>query len=153
MSLSHEIAMALRTAYWTLHRQADACLEPLGMTANQLVILSLLAERDGVTQRELVARAASDANTLRAMLVTLERKGLVVRERHPADGRARLVTLTPKGRRTYRTLWARSEPVRSRLQAALRPDEAKRLLSLLGAITSSLVMQSQRAPRIGARAP
>jgi DNA-binding MarR family transcriptional regulator len=131
MSVGHEIAMALRAAYWAMHRQADACLQPGGVTANQFVLLALLAEEDGVTQRELVDRASSDANTVRAMLVALEAKGLLTRARSDADARARCIRLTAAGRRTYRTLWAESEGFRLRLAAVLTDAEQVRFLDML----------------------
>ena len=84
------IAMALRAAYWAMHREADALLQTHGVTANQFVLLSILAEDKALTQQELVRRASSDANTIRAMLMLLERSGLVVRRPHQTDGRARL---------------------------------------------------------------
>jgi DNA-binding MarR family transcriptional regulator len=138
MKVAHEVAMALRTAYWAMHRQADACLQAFGVTANQFVLLSLLAEEDGITQRELVERASSDANTVGAMLVALEEKGLVMRGRHPDDGRARRVTLTRTGREAYKRLWAKSEPFRDRLLDALRPGEPEALLDTLGRLTAAL---------------
>ncbi len=138
MNIAHEVAMALRTAYWALHRRADAYLQPLGVTANQFVLLSLLAEEDGITQRELVERASSDANTVGAMLVALEEKGLVTRGRHPEDGRARRVKLTRTGREAYKRLWVKSEPFRERLREVLHPGEADALLGLLGRLTSAL---------------
>jgi len=138
MDIAHEVAMALRAAYWALHRQADASLQPLGVTANQFVLLSLLVEQDGVTQRELVDRASSDANTVGAMLAALEDKGLVMRERHPEDGRARRVVLSKAGRQVYRKLWARSEDVRDRILAALPPGDREDLLVLLGRLARAL---------------
>ena len=99
MTRGHDIAMGLRAAYWAVHRRTDADLERHGVTAHQFVLLSLLSEADGITQQELVRRASSDANTVRAMLVLLERGGLLSRRPHPTDGRARQVVLTPKGRR------------------------------------------------------
>jgi DNA-binding MarR family transcriptional regulator len=108
------------------------------VTANQFVLLSLLAEGDGIKQSELVKRASSDANTVRAMLVTLERKGFITRERHPTDGRAWCVTLSSHGRRTYKRLWSRSEPFRERLTADLRPDEVDTFLELLSRVTTSM---------------
>lgn len=130
--------MSLRAAYWAMHRQADACLQPLGVTANQFVLLGLLAEEDGVTQRELVERASSDANTVRAMLVALEEKGLVTRRPHPEDGRARRVKLTRAGRQAYRRLWSESEALRERLLDALRPGEPEALIELLGRLATAL---------------
>ena len=74
MADGHKIAMALRIAYLSMHRQADAALAPFSLTANQFVLLALLDERDGVSQRDLVDRAASDPNTIRPMLNALQKK-------------------------------------------------------------------------------
>jgi DNA-binding MarR family transcriptional regulator len=68
------------------------------------------------------------------MLVRLEERGLVTRERHPTDGRARRVTLTRKGRRTYEKLWSQSEAVRERLTAAVGPRNARRMVEFLAQI-------------------
>ena len=130
--------MALRSAYWTMHRRADASLQPLGVTANQFVLLALLSEHGGITQRELVHRASSDANTVRAMLLALEEKGLVARKPHPTDGRAWSVTLSAKGRRTFKTLWEASEPFRERIQAVFRPGETEKLLDLLARLNDAM---------------
>ena len=71
-SQGHEIAMTLRAAYMALHRQTDAALVRRGLTADQFVVLTALAGGEARTQRELVARTASDPSTFRAMLVLLE---------------------------------------------------------------------------------
>jgi len=134
MTSGHEIAMGLRAAYWAMHRQTQASLAPCGVTADQFVLLSLLADEDGITQQELVRRASSDANTIRAMLVLLESRGLLKRERHPTDRRARHVTLTRKGRQIYERLWARSEPLRERLLTAFRAEEVDTLVEFLARV-------------------
>src|SRR5215468_1146380 len=97
--------MRLRGAYLTFHRMANAHFEQFGVTADQFVVLTLLADEDGVTQRDLVERAFSDANTIGEMLRRLERKQFVRREPHPKDRRARCVFLTPKGRTMQKRLW------------------------------------------------
>lgn len=139
MTSGHDMAMGLRTAYWAMHRQTDACLAKRGVTADQFVLLALLAEQDGITQQELVRRASSDANTIRAMLVLLESRGLVVRGRHPTDRRARSVTLTRKGRQIYERLWAESEPLRQGLLAAFRPEEADAVVEFLARISQAMM--------------
>src|SRR5204863_6203331 len=111
MTSGREVARALRAAYLALHRQTNDCFADDGVTADQFVLLAALAEADAVTQQELVRRVGSDPNTVRAMLLLLEGRGLVARGRHPGDGRARCVTLTAKGRQVFRKLWARSEPL------------------------------------------
>ena len=123
--------MALRAAYLALHRHTNDCFTNDGVTADQFVLLAALAEADAVTQQQLVRRVGSDPNTVQAMLLLLEGRGLVARERHPAGGRARCVTLTGKGRRVFEKLLAKSEPLRARLLAAFRPDEVTALLGYL----------------------
>src|SRR3954451_11916487 len=123
MTSGREIPMALRVAYLALHRQTNDCFAKDGVTADQFVLLAALAEADAVTQQELVRRVSSDPNTVRAMLLLLERRGLVARERHAVDGRARCVTLTVKGRQVFKRLWTKSEPLRARLLAAFQADE------------------------------
>ena len=113
------------------------------------MLLSLLAEHDGVSQQRLVERASSDPNTVRAMLVALEGKGLVTRSPHPTDGRAWCVTLSAKGRRAYRRLWSESEAFRDRLVAILRPGEPERLLDLLGRIAEAMGPDREPAPPAG----
>ncbi len=146
MTSGHEIAMGLRAAYWAMHRQTQAGLAPCGVTADQFVLLALLAEQDGITQQELVRRASSDANTIRAMLVLLENRGLLKREQHPTDRRARHVTLTHKGRKTYERLWARSESLRERMLAMFRPGEVDALVEFLARISDALAREND-SPR------
>jgi DNA-binding MarR family transcriptional regulator len=148
MTSGHDMAMGLRAAYRAMHRRTEAGLARRGVTADQFVLLALLAEQDGITQQELVRRASSDANTIRAMLVLLESRGLVARRQHRSDRRARSVILTRKGRRAYEKLWADSEPVRERLFAALRPEEADALVEFLGRISEAMAQTATgRTPR------
>ena len=138
MTIGHHIALGLRAAYLAMHRQTDACLAKHGATADQFVLLGLLVREDGVTQQELVRRASSDANTVRAMLVLLEKRGLVARIGHPTDRRARSVTLTRRGRQVHRRLLADTESLRRRLLAAFRPEEAKALVDFLARISEAM---------------
>jgi DNA-binding MarR family transcriptional regulator len=123
--------MRLRGAYLTFHRMANAHFEQFGVTADQFVVLTLLAEQDGVTQRELVEQAFSDANTIGEMLTRLEKKQFVRRQRHPKDGRARCVFLTPRGRKMQVQLWDSWEGHLQAVDSAFRPAELEVLKGLL----------------------
>lgn len=138
MTSGRQIPWALRAAYLALHRQTNDCFAKDGVTADQFVLLAALADADAVTQQELVRRVSSDPNTVRAMLLLLEGRGLVARERHPADGRARSVTLTAKGRRVFKKLLTKSEPLRARLLAAFGPDEAAALVGFLRRVAEAM---------------
>jgi DNA-binding MarR family transcriptional regulator len=131
MKHTGDLPRLLRAAYFAMHRASDSHFTRHGITADQFVLLACLGEQDAVMQQDLVRRAASDPSTVRAMLVLLEGRGLVVRERHPADGRAREVSLTAKGRRLYERLWRTSEPIRVLLLADFSEQEAGQFLRFL----------------------
>ena len=135
----HDLAMALRMAYWALHRCTDESLAKRKVTANQFVLLALLMEEDAITQQDLVLRASSDPSTIRAMLVLLEKKRLIVRNQHTRDGRALSVTLTPKGRRAYEQMWTETQSVRKRLLAVLKPGETGFLFELLARVVGAMI--------------
>src|SRR4030095_12685834 len=88
MTRGHELAMALRAAYWAMHRRADALFGRHGVTADQFVLLSFLNEEDGISQQELVRRATHDANTVRRTRVALS----------PRASCPRVAPASPRGR-------------------------------------------------------
>jgi DNA-binding MarR family transcriptional regulator len=128
---AHALAMALRSAYLTMHRKADTYFARYGVTADQFVLLQLLADEGAVTQQQLVVRASSDPNTVRAMLLLLEGRGFVSRKQHPLDGRARSVSLTRKGRQVCERLRSACEPFLAKVVSAYQPGEVGVLLELL----------------------
>ncbi len=138
MSDSSELPMALRAAYLALHRQSDAQLAAHGVTADQFVLLATLSRGNALTQREVARRMPSDPSTVRAMLVLLEKQGLVERDVHPSDSRARTVALTTAGKRKFRQLWNASESIRTKMADAVESDGAADLVRLLTRITESL---------------
>ena len=138
MSTGSELPLALRAAYLALHRRSEAAFAAHGVTADQFVLLATLARGQALTQRELARRMSSDPSTVRAMLVLLERRGLVERDAHPTDARARTVALTAAGGRAFRKLWAAGEPIRAQMLGALQPDEAATLVRLLTRVAGAL---------------
>jgi len=146
MADGHRLAMALRAAYLAMHRQTDAAMARHGVTADQFVLLAALSDGDALTQRDLGRQTGSDPNTVRAMLVLLEKRGLVVRTPHPTDGRALTVSLTPAGKRAYRTLWVASECVRTDILSALGDDSSDDMLDLLERFARTLTPSYQDTP-------
>ena len=141
---AHDLALALRSAYLAMHRATDASLARHGITADQFVVLAELSRGTALMQRELVARASSDPNTVRAMLVLLERRGLVERRPHPTDGRARSVAITRKGRVVFKSLWQTSRPVRTRLVRRIDRSELATLTQQLRALASDMQASKPR---------
>ncbi len=147
MNDRHELPRLLRAAYFGMHRVSDAHFSRHGVTADQFVLLACLAEQDAITQQELARRASSDPSTIRAMLVLLEGRGLVARERHPDDRRARVVTLTARGRRLFERLWKSSEPIRVQMLSGFSADEARLLVGCLRRLIDNLAAAKSRRPQ------
>jgi DNA-binding MarR family transcriptional regulator len=66
--------MWLRKAYLSFHRRANALMLDHGVTADQFVLLSVLAREPGIMQITIVERTASDPNTVAAILRLLEER-------------------------------------------------------------------------------
>jgi MarR family transcriptional regulator, lower aerobic nicotinate degradation pathway regulator len=144
MNAAQKMPILLRAAYLAMHRSTNAHLARSGVTADQFVLLCVLAKGSALTQQDLARRSSSDPNTIRPMLEILERRGLVTRQWHPSDGRARTVRLTAKGLRTWNKLIAASEPVRERLLAVFRPAEIPVVLKILGRIAEAMDLPISR---------
>lgn len=81
-------------------RVIRAALVPFDLTHVQFVLLAVLAASERgtpVTQRDLAARAATDAMMTSQVLRALEAKGMVERAAHPTDRRARILSITEAG--------------------------------------------------------
>jgi len=91
--------MHLRAAYARLRRRSNLAFSPFGMTTDQYVLLTVLAQDSEATQQELVRLCYSDTATIGTMVSLLETKALVTRKPHPEDGRALRVKLTRSGQR------------------------------------------------------
>jgi len=77
-----------------------AALQPFALTHVQFVLLASLTwlhSEAPVTQRDLANHARTDPMMTSQVLRALEAKGLVRRSPHPADARARALTVTPTG--------------------------------------------------------
>ena len=144
MHQGHELAMLLRKAYLAFHRRANARAIKLGVTADQFVVLTMLAEEEGITQITIVERTASDPNTVAAVLRLLERQGLVRRETHAHDGRARCVFLTPEGRRMQKRVAKQANLL---LAAMWESVDAKSRPAVLSALRQILGCFSHSPPR------
>lgn len=73
-------------------------IAPLGIVPGQFPALLALWEKDGLTQKEMLALLDIEQATLANTLARMERDGLISRKEHPADARARTIHLTGKAR-------------------------------------------------------
>lgn len=111
MREGHDLGMLLRKAYLSFHRRANAWMLEHGVTADQFVLLTVVAREPGITQITIVERTGSDPNTVAAVLKRLEQQRLVRREAHASDRRARCVFLTAEGQRVQQRAARDAEPI------------------------------------------
>ncbi len=82
-------------------RQINAGLKQFDLTHAQFVLLAsltwLVSEDKPLTQADLAAHAKMDVMMTSNVLRTLEDKGLILRNPHPTDTRAKSLAVTGKG--------------------------------------------------------
>lgn len=142
------LAMRLRGAYLRMHKGANATFAEHGATADQFVLLSILAEEDGLRQRELADRNFTDANTIAAMVAILERRELVRRQADAGDARVSCVSLTAAGRKLQMKLLAHAADYHAGLDQLVPPELRAALSDCLERIAAIRVSETER-PLLG----
>ena len=129
------LCLHVQRAARALARRFDDAMRPLGLTNWQFSLMMSLNRPEPPGMAAVASLLGMDRTTLTAVLKALRRRGLVKVTADPADGRARLMTLTAKGRR----LLARAVPVwrntHSAVEALLRDGDSDRLRSNLRALS------------------
>lgn len=94
------VVTSVMRAQQLLLARVDATLKPFGVTFARYEVLRLLAfSRSGTLPlSSVVSRLQVHATSVTSTAERLVRDGLVLREPHPHDGRAALLTLTETGR-------------------------------------------------------
>jgi len=146
----HELGMLLRKAYLSFHRRANAWMLDHGVTADQLVLLIVVAREPGITQITIVERTGSDPNTVAAILRRLEQRRLVRREAHARDRRARCVFLTAEGQRVQRRAAKNAEPIVATLWDCMTDCDRRhieRFLQCVHQVFSAPLAEANGQPR------
>ncbi|WP_406688094.1 MarR family winged helix-turn-helix transcriptional regulator [Rossellomorea vietnamensis] len=86
---SHTVKNIIR--FLTFH------LKDFDVTPEQWTVLKRLAEKDGISQKQLAMRSEKDQPTLTRILDILERKKLIYKEKNSEDRRSFLIFITEKG--------------------------------------------------------
>lgn len=81
-----------------LYRLYNDLITSLGMTPQQYHILSFLWQNDCVPLNELAKVHGTAKSTITGIVDTMEKNGLIVRDRRSTDRRIILICLTKKGR-------------------------------------------------------
>jgi DNA-binding MarR family transcriptional regulator len=109
------LCLHVQRAARALARRFDEALRPLGLTNGQFSLMMSLNRPEPPAMGAMASLLAMDRTTLTAALKPLGRRGLLVITTGRDDRRARLLELTPKGRK----LLARAVPVWKSAHAAV----------------------------------
>ncbi len=120
--LRREIGDLMATEQWAV----DAGFRP-----PCLGVMSVVARRGPVSQREISDHLGLDASDVVGVLDILERAGMVERRRDPDDRRRHAVVLTEAGEQAYGRASVLRTQVEARVLAGLDPDERRQLADLL----------------------
>lgn len=94
-------------------RKQKKVLDPLGLTHTQFVLLTSVAwltnKSENVTQVEIANFNNFDRMMVSKVLRTLQAKNLIIRREHEADTRAKIVNLTPGGKKLLQTALTKVE--------------------------------------------
>src|SRR3954466_15834514 len=81
------------------HTRVAEALQSIGLTPALFGLLNVLGAREGAIQQELGTVMGIDPSTMVSLIDQLESAGLAKRRPCPRDRRARVIAITPKGRR------------------------------------------------------
>jgi DNA-binding MarR family transcriptional regulator len=133
-SLLHVMSRVSRA----LKASAQVALERHGVHAGQNFILERLWERDGQTPGEIADAIGVEGPTVVRALQRMAAAGLVVRKKHPTDGRQIAIHLTPAGARLRTNLPRVLRRVEEQALAGFSSAERTLLLELLARLGSNL---------------
>ena len=109
-----------------LERMAVYKLRPVDFS-----VLSLVTHNPGITSRQLCTTLGILPPNLVGMVNALEKRGLLIREPHPHDGRAMGLHLTAAGEKLMREAERTAAKLESDAAANLTAAELKTLIRLL----------------------
>ena len=125
------VGFLLAKAHQQLFARFRDLLAPHSITPQQFALLAFLWKQDRLSQVELTEKTDVDRTTLSGLIDRLEKLGLVIRQPHPTDRRAYLVTLTDAGLEIEALLTPIAMNLRKQISAGLDPGEYEQLCRLL----------------------
>jgi DNA-binding MarR family transcriptional regulator len=126
LPLIEHLARVARRAYETGRCFEAGCLRP-----RQLVALHLLHEHGPLSQQALGEALTLDPSNVVGLLNELEERGLITRQRDPADRRRHIVSLSPAGQAELATTGGQLTAIEDDVLKALSPAERATLYELL----------------------
>ena len=146
MTDDHRLAHLLKDARRAMERALQARLLEHGVPFGHWTYLRILWESDGLTQRELSARAGVMEPTTHTALRAMEERGYIERRQRPDNRKNVYVHLTRRGRALRRKLVPLAEEVNRVAVRGMTRDEVARMRMLLLAMIDNLSQDEPERP-------
>lgn len=114
-----------------LHRNGDRITAEYGLNQQQFVVLSEIVDRGPINQKRLVGELVIEKSNLSKIVKKLRALGFIEIEPSSEDGRATLLSVTPKGRDVWRECMEKFDAWQSRWVAPLSEEEVSQTLRVL----------------------
>jgi DNA-binding MarR family transcriptional regulator len=134
----------LRAAWYGLNQAFRRRITHLKITPDQFIVLRVLTEHEGITQRELTGWMSSDPNTVASLLERMEQAGLLQRRAHADDRRAHSLKLTPVGRRKFAVARKLALDLQSEALGALPRAQQEPFLEMLERVAAECQRLNER---------
>jgi MarR family 2-MHQ and catechol resistance regulon transcriptional repressor len=123
--------LVLMKAHRALQKVAIHSIESVGVGLSDFGVMELLLHKGPQPVNEIGRRIELTSGAITTAVDRLEARGLVVREAHPTDRRARIVRLTPEGKAQAAKLFAGHKGAMDLAAGRLSKAERMELIELL----------------------
>jgi MarR family 2-MHQ and catechol resistance regulon transcriptional repressor len=123
--------LVLTRCHRTLSQIAERSIEEAGLGLTDFAALEALLHKGPLTITEIQGKVLLASGSMTAAVDRLEKKGLIKRGPAASDRRAKVLQLTPEGRRVVETAFRRHAAELESAMAVLNLSEKRHLYALL----------------------
>ena len=135
--LADRSGFLISIAHLMMRDRSNELLQPRRLLVRHLGILSILSARGPTAQHALARRLSVSPTMITQIVDEAEARGLVERERNPADRRSYLVSITDEGREQLAAGLALAQQLAAEIAAVLGADGDRELRELLRKLTAT----------------
>jgi MarR family 2-MHQ and catechol resistance regulon transcriptional repressor len=123
--------LVLAKCYRALSQIAERSIDDAKLGLSDFAALEALLSKGPLTITEIQAKVMLASGSMTAAVDRLEKKGLIKRGPSPSDRRAKVLHLTPEGRRVVESAFSRHAAELESVMTVLNSNEKHQLHSLL----------------------
>jgi DNA-binding MarR family transcriptional regulator len=132
---------AVKQVELAVRSHLDDLLKPAGTTALQYTALTVLRRRDGLSSAQLARNSFVTPQAMADLVTALERRGLIVRRRDPANRRQLLISLTDAGRELLDEQDAAVEALEEQMLSGLSTRQRDQFRTYLNRCRAALAVE------------